>query len=374
MPSDSERSPTMTDTSQGEPSAPLAADTTGPRVEDPRAVKSASHIRPTPLGIYDKPKASGITEIEIIAVALSAVWLVGAIIFFLLQPENPPPREGEGGLRFLVTMLSIFMPIAMIWVAATAARASKIMREESQRLQTAIDGIRHAYISQTQSQGSRPAEQSVARKLDEIAAAARKTETALATFQSRRDENARPAQKPETPVADDQPVLALGTQAQDMAPALGTEDFIRALNFPETADDEAGFASLRRALKDRTASQLIQAAQDVLTLLSQDGIYMDDLRPDRARPETWRQFANGARGRPIAALGGIRDRSSLALTNARMKQDPIFRDAAHHFLRRFDKSVAEFEKNASDGELSALADTRTARAFMLLGRCAGTFD
>jgi hypothetical protein len=108
--------------------------------------------------------------------------------------------------------------------------------------------------------------------------------------------------------------------------------------------------------------------------MSQDGVYMDDLRPDRARPEIWRQFAAGARGRPIAALGGIRDRSSLALTNARMKQDPIFRDAAHHFLRHFDKTFATFEPNASDSEISAMADTRTARALMLLGRCAGTFD
>jgi hypothetical protein len=34
----------------------------------------------------------------------------------------------------------------------------------------------------------------------------------------------------------------------------------------------------------------------------------------------------------------------------------------------------EFEKNATDTEIVALADTRTARAFMLLGRVAGTFD
>jgi len=354
----------MTDTQQGE---------TGGRVADPRATKADAATRPTPLGIYDKPKSGGVTEIEIAAVALSAIWLVGAIIFFLLQPSDPNPEEGSGGLRFLMTMLVIFMPVAMIWVAATAARASRVMREESQRLQTAIDGIRQAYIAQSQGQAMR-AEPSVTKKLDEIAAAARKTETALATFQSRRDDSPRPTPQPEAPKTDDQPALALGTQAGDMAPLLATEDFIRALNFPETAEDEAGFAALRRALKDRSASQLIQAAQDVLTLLSQDGIYMDDLRPDRARPEVWRHFASGARGRPIAPLGGIRDRSSLALTNARMKQDPIFRDAAHHFLRRFDKSFAEFEGAASDGEISALADTRTARAFMLLGRCAGTFD
>tara|TARA_R110002094_G_scaffold111193_6_gene108105 strand:+ start:745 stop:918 length:174 start_codon:yes stop_codon:yes gene_type:complete len=57
-----------------------------------------------------------------------------------------------------------------------------------------------------------------------------------------------------------------------------------------------------------------------------------------------------------------------------MKQDPIFRDAGHHFLRRFDRAFAAFEKEASDAEISALADTRTVRAFMLLGRVAGTFD
>ena len=364
----------MTDTSQ--PEARSAAPPSNGLVQDPRIPKvkvTATAATPTPLGIYDKTKPDIITGIEVIAIVLSVIWLLGSAIFFVVMPDTSNANDGTGGLRFLMTMLAIFMPVAMIWVAATAARASRVMREESRRLQAAIDAIRHAYIAQQQG-GNLRSEPSVARKLDEIAAAAKKTETALATFHTRRDENARPAPPTEEVAQDDQPTLALGTQAIDMAPLLDTDDFIRALNFPETAEDEIGFASLRRALKDRAASQLIQAAQDVLTLMSQDGIYMDDLRPDRARPEVWRQFAGGARGRPIAALGGIRDRSSLALTNARMKQDPIFRDAAHHFLRRFDRTFAEFEKNASDGEISGLADTRTARAFMLLGRCAGTFD
>lgn len=330
--------------------------------------------RPTPLGIYDKPQSDGITSIEVVALVLSGVWLLGSVIFFLVFPSD---GEGSGSrLQFLMTMLTIFMPVAMIWVAATAARSSLVMRQESQRLQAAIDAIRHAYIAQSQSGplGHEPA--SVARKLDEIAAATRNTETVLATFTSRRDqerETPPPVAQQSVPV-DDQPALALGTQAADMAPPLANEDFIRALNFPENAEDVAGFSALRRALKDRSAAQLIQAAQDVLTLLSQDGIYMDDLLPDRARPEIWRQFGQGARGRSIAGLGGVRDRSSLALTAGRMKQDPIFRDAAHHFLRRFDKTFAEFEPNASDGDISALAETRTARAFMLLGRVAGTFN
>lgn len=326
--------------------------------------------RPTPLGIYDRPKAAGITGIEVIAIALSAVWLLGSVLFFALVPGSSAPSGAAGSL---VTMLAVFMPVAMIWVAATAARASRVMREESQRLQAAIDAIRQAYVAQAQ-RTVVAGEPSVARKLDEIAEAAKKTETALATFSS-----SRPARRPagpdqRMPQAADQGSLELGTPAEALATPLGKQEFIRALNFPDTAEDTEGFAALRRALMDRKAAQLIQASQDVLTLLSQDGIYMDDLRPDLARPETWRQFAGGARGRAVAALGGVRDRSSLALTAGRMKQDPIFRDAAHHFLRLFDRMVSEFEPDATDAEITALGDTRTARAFMLLGRVAGTFN
>lgn len=330
---------------------------------------------PTPLGIYDRPSQQRITSIEVIPIALSLLWLLGAAIFFLVLMPDPAPGEGAG-LRFLMTMLAIFMPVGMIWVAATAARASKVMREESQRLQTAIDAIRHAYVTQNQARNPQN-DQSVTRKLDEIAAATRKTETALATFSSTRERTAplrKPAENGAAPDADNQAHLPLGTPSEEIGPPLARSDFIRALNFPETAEDEQGFAALRKALKDREAKQLVQASQDVLTLLSQDGIYMDDLRPDMARPEIWRRFAHGERGRVVAALGGIRDRSSLALTAGRMKQDPIFRDAAHHFLRRFDKMFAEFEQTATDSDISDLASTRTARAFMLLGRVAGIFD
>ena len=182
--------------------------------------------RPTPLGIYDRPKTENITSIEVIALGLSALWLVGAALFFLLLPsEAAEGGAGASSLRFLMTLLAIFMPVAMIWVAALAARASKIMREESQRLQASIDAIRQTYIAQNQSgcrSETEPA--SVARKLDEIAAATRKTETVLATFSSRRETSS--VQHLRTcnlfrMQAEDQPALALGTQAAGPCPAIG---------------------------------------------------------------------------------------------------------------------------------------------------------
>ncbi len=310
---------------------------------------------------------------ELIAIALSLVWIVMVGLFFWLLPPASSAADRFDSLRFVLMLIAIFMPVAMIWVAAAASNSARVMRDESQRLQAAIDGMRQTYIDSKaiQQSGVQP---TVEKKLNEIAQATRKTESTLATFASSRPEQKLQITSVRAVTADDQPALALGTSAEDINPPLPHVDMIRALNFPDNDQDTSGFAALRRALKDRTARALVQAAQDVLTLMSQDGIYMDDLRPDRARPEIWRRFATGERGRAMAALGGVRDRSSLALTSGRMREDTIFRDAAHHFLRNFDKVLIEFEKTATDEEINALSETRTARAFMLLGRVTGAFD
>ncbi|SEK57276.1 hypothetical protein SAMN05444413_102241 [Roseivivax marinus] len=336
--------------------------------------------RGTPIGLYGHEGPEAIGPGEVAAAALAGAWvLLTGGYFALFGPD------GTDGLRGVLILLAVFLPVALIWVAVMVMRSTRVLRAEAARLESAVDALRHAYVSQAQGGRNEPGPDSISRKLDEIAAAQRKTETALAVFSSTRaaarnaggsPRPAEPAPAASTPPAQsgDQASLALSTPPDAMGPAIGTADLIRALNFPDTPDDADGFAALRRALKDRPSAQLIQAAQDVLTLLSEDGIYMDDLRPDMARPETWRRFAQGSRGREIAALGGIRDRSSLALAAARMREDPIFRDAAHHFLRLYDKGFARFEPEASDAEISDFADTRSSRAFMLLGRVAGTFD
>jgi len=312
---------------------------------------------------------------DLAAVIVSLAWIAIAAIYFFFHPV-----EG-GNLGLVMTGLIVLLPIALLWVAVSMSRSVRSLRNEAARLQAAVDAMRNAFVAHNQA-GAGILKPLVEKKLNEIAAAQRQTETALATFASRSD----PAQA--VPSADrkaalaaplawtggEQQTLALGTPAEDLRPPLSVADFIRALNFPETPDDKAGFRALRLALDDRTTSKLIRAAQDVLTLLSQDGIYMDDLKPERAKPEVWRRFAKGERGQAISALGGVRDRSSLALTAGRMREDAVFRDAAHHFLRQFDRTFQEFEKNASDQDIAELAETRTVRAFMLFGRVTGTFD
>ncbi len=327
-----------------------------------------------------------------VALALTAIWLlvVAAVLMFL------PPGDGGGpaGIRWVATLVAVALPVALVWVAALTARSIRIMREQSARLEAAVDAIRHAAAQQQPVQGSglRPA---IDARLEEIARAQRQTEAAIARLaqhngpaqaapgaaRSRLAPAASPANGPAAPARGPaqppdaaQPSLALGTPDEAAGEPISSADLIRGLNFPEDEGDAEGFRALRAALRDRATAGLVRSAQDVLTLLAEDGIYMDDLAPDRARPEIWRRFAQGERGKVVAALGGVRDRSCLALTTGRMRQDPVFRDTAHHFLRKFDKTLAAVEPRLSDGEIVALSETRSARAFMLLGRVSGTFD
>lgn len=330
---------------------------------------------PAGLGLSPSQASEGRPVSELVALLLALVWVAAVVVQFVTASESVL----TGPLSILMTLLVVFLPLALIWGIVSTARTIRALREEAARLQVAVDAMRHAYVMGQQTGAVKP---SVERKIEEIAAAQKKTESQLAMFTSRRDSTlsvpsadrkAALSVPPPSP-ADEQPALALGTPAEDLRAPLSVADFVRALHFPESPDDKAGFRALRLALEDRKTSRLIRAAQDVLTLLSQEGIYMDDLKPERCRPEIWRRFAAGERGRAIAGLGGVRDRSSLALTAARMREDPVFRDAAHHFLRSFDKTFAEFEANATDAELADLTETRTARAFMLFGRVTGIFD
>ncbi|MCW1931887.1 hypothetical protein [Pararhodobacter zhoushanensis] len=304
---------------------------------------------------------------EMLAFVLSLAWLVLLVAAFGVLGQQGMQIADTLGL--VVLALAVFLPIALIWLAVLVLRAARDMRDESVRLHATVEAMRRGWIREQQAAGL-SLKPTVEEKLDEIAAAQKATEDRLVSFTTRRS-------LPRSLLIEGdsdgtQPLLALENPAPAPDP-LPPADFIRALNFPETETDEAGFAALRRALADHGAAILVRAAQDVLTTLSEEGIFMDDLHPDRARPEVWRAFAMGVRGAEVAGLGGIRDRSCLALTTARMRSDPEFRDAAHRFLRAFDRRFTVFEALASDGEIAQFAETRSARAFMLLGRVTGIF-
>ena len=281
---------------------------------------------------------------------------------------------------WLAFAVAVALPLTLVWMAALLARNAAEIRGEAERLSRAADALRDA-AAQTMRSDAAPARHPAVRTEppvpvppDAPATALQRTPQAPATPKTRVAPPPAPPATAPNPVANPprQDDLPLAMEAQGVEVPLPA--LIRALDFPESAADEEGFRALRVALADPRARRLVQASQDMLTLLSEDGIYMDDLAPEPARPDLWRRFAGGERGPELGTVGGVHDRSSLALSAARMRADPVFRDAGHHFLRLFDQALAQVAPGASDAELAALADTRTARAFMLVGRVAGIFE
>jgi hypothetical protein len=246
-----------------------------------------------------------------------------------------------------VVVLAVVLPVALVWVAVPLLRAAGAMARQTARLEAELAALR-----------TRPAAPPAP------AEPQARTDAALALFVSRREAALAEGASGQTGLPLDPPRTAH---------PLGADELIRALDFPRDATDAVGFDLLRRALHDPGLADLVRSAEAVLSGLSAEGIETRDLSPDRARPELWRAFAQGLRGPGVAGLGGVRDRTVLARAAARMRADPAFREAAHRFLRAFDLRLAVFEPGASDAQLVRLAETRAARAFMILGRVTGIF-
>ena len=316
------------------------------------------------VGLYTRERLAAMTPVEAAAGGIGLVWTLGVALHLLVG--------GDGGFwAHALAIVAVALPLAITVAMVLILRTIRQLRSENERLGLAVDAMRKAHLASQQASAARVA---LEKRVEDLAAALHQAEVQLEYVLL---DPPAPATAPTAPRReagpDDQPALALDAPRRMRMP-LSVADLIRALNFPESPDDAAGFRALRRALEDHATQKLIRAAEDVLTLLSQIGLFMEDLAPDRARPEIWRRFAAGERGRTISDLGGIHDKDALAAVATKMREDPVFRDAAHHFLRAFDRTFSQVETGATDAEVAEIAGTRTARAVMLLGRAAGTFD
>ena len=161
--------------------------------------------RPTLPGLYARGEADGVTSIEIAAMAASAVWACLSGWYFLSVPAAE-----SGPLRFLLAVMVIAMPVALIWVAALTIRASRVMRAESARLQAAIDAIRQAYVAQAQSGKGQPPHPALVKRLDDIAGAQKNLESTLAMLGGIRQAGAQTAlPAPDAAVIDHRAARAL---------------------------------------------------------------------------------------------------------------------------------------------------------------------
>ncbi len=291
--------------------------------------------------------------LSVTGIALSAAWLFLVALFWLMSPGG---EGSQGGIARLVTIMGAILPLVLIWLAVGMARALAVLRAEADDLRHRLSQLRDAAATR-----GGPPQRPVA-------------EGVIADDADPLPRGPMPAPAPSRPAPRPAEQRAPAPRAEP-APAapVDPETLIRALNFPDGADDAPAIAALRTALQDPDHARVLRAAQDVVTLLAGQDLYMDDLLPDPAPLSAWRRYAQGERGSAVAPLGGIQDPVALDIAAGLLQRDEIFRDTAHHFLRHFDGMLARQLPQMDDAQVAVLAETRSARAFMLLGRLSGNF-
>lgn len=276
----------------------------------------------------------------LVGAALTVIWLGLVIIASFFGDSS------TGGHSFssrLLAFAGLVAPIALIWLAVWLARNLQSLKVEADDLRLALARMKAASEGDGIGPVTRPEPVRAA-----IASPARAT--------------------PPLRTAEPQHAAAVGNPAP---PELTAKELIAALNFPDGPDDYFAIAALRKSLADRELAKLIRAAQDVVTLLAAQGVYMEDLAADQLYPDLWRDFIAGTRGDAVVDLALNADDASLAKTSAMLKWDEVFRDAAQHFLRRFDRLLSDAARDCNDNVLAALVDTRSGRAFTLVAQVMG---
>ena len=333
------------------------------------------------------------------AIVASALWVVLVLSYaigFFAGGGAAQPR-GTAFLDGVFVAVALVLPVMLVWLAAWLAEelarqkaAIELLTEASTPLATAMAEAQAALESHARPLTPEDIRQAVAAALRgqladvlgplaQIRAAQSEMQAQLAELAARPVPSLATVAPPAAPrkAAPEetrQPDLPLIAAAAGGDERPEWPDLVRALDFPRDAEDRAGFQALETAVRHRNLAMMLQAAEDVLTLLSHEGVYMDDLQHAPGSAEAWRAFVAGRRGAEVASVGGIRDQGALETTRGLMKTDPIFRDTALFFLRRFDAVLAEFTEGATDAQILELAETRSGRAFMLLARTNGAFD
>lgn len=305
----------------------------------------------------------------------SLVWAGCVLAYAVGYLGNGAPTGFALFLALAGLSAALVLPVAVIW--ALALLYSGMLTAQNVSQPTNTDALKEVEALGKRIEG-------LERRLKTTDAALRKAEQALAmrplvtpppatTPAPAPDPVPTPARQdlvPDEPIEilpdSEQPDLPL-EGGRDHHDSLSLDDAVRALNFPRDASDREGFAVLSRAMGEPELARLLRSSEDTLTLLAQNGLYMDDLMPAPATASDWRQFAKGGAERAaLMPLNGITDQRALDTVRERMRADPIFRDTALHFQRKFDHMMHRIAPEASDRTLLDLVDTRSGRAYVLL--------
>lgn len=154
---------------------------------------------------------------------------------------------------------------------------------------------------------------------------------------------------------------------------LSWDMLLRALNFPNDENDLEGFTALNLARENNTIFQFLQVSEDFLNLLAQDGIYLDDLKIDPPSVKAWVNFINNKQNEHCKKLTCSGIDEHIKTLKIRLKSDVVFRDTALMLMRRFDKLLQDRLESAEDHQIFKIADTRSGKAFLVVGKISDAF-
>jgi hypothetical protein len=303
------------------------------------------------------------------ATIFSILWVLGLAAYgagyFGLIGDGVEP-QGPVSLEIMIFIFAAVLPITLVWIGVLLLRRVAEVQRDARDLAAALKRFQAGPTGNPAARVT-PAPRGGAEtnsKLATLSNQMQQVEKALVTILASKTAESSP---------DIEPAPEAAKAVEGTEESLNWDELLHALNFPTDEKDKDGFRALRIAMGHQATSQCLRAAEDIMNLLSQDGIYTDDLSPEIAPAALWRRFADGTRGEEVAAVGGIHDPTAVSKVRSRMRSDPIFRDAALHFQRQFDSTLRAFCANGTDEQVEKLANTRTGRTFMLLGRVSGMF-
>ena len=238
-----------------------------------------------------------------IGIIVSLVWVVLVFLYFAFSGQRLSIAF-DTSILGLLTLVSVILPLVLVWTVALTAGTALKLKSEAKALRKEMAVVAKDLRDST---ARLPREQSgmieqlklIAdmtvqndKRLKEIASNGVATAPQIDVV----DLNRTVFGDFQTPDQETQITLPLAGATQAALSPMSVADFLAALNFPDDAKDKDGFRALRRAMEERKLRNLLESSQGVMSLLTEDGIFMDDLNPDRPVSGAWRKFAEGARG------------------------------------------------------------------------------
>ena len=164
-----------------------------------------------------------------------------------------------------------------------------------------------------------------------------------------------------------------GQNAHKNNDPLTWELILKALHFPNDEHDLMGFSALKIARKNNTFSELLQDSEDFMNLIAQDAIYLDDLKIEPPPVEAWLSFISTNQNPNRRRLNCVGIDRQIKRLKSRIKTDTIFRDTSLMLMRRFDVLLRDHLKLANDDQIFKIAETRTGKAFLIVGKLSDSF-